>query len=132
MGEQAIHDNHSTDTSAARGADADSAAKRATSERKAESNRRNAKRSTGPRTRRGKSYSRLNALKHGILAAVAVNFTIEGTVERKLFNDMVDGLAEELKPIGWREELTVQELAGCYWSKRKLIQYEQDLAFERY
>ena len=41
-----------------------------TSQRKIESNRRNAKRSTGPRTALGKSRSRANALKHGLARAV--------------------------------------------------------------
>lgn len=103
-----------------------------TSRRKVAANRENAKRSTGPRTERGKSYSRLNALKHGILASVAVSEVLEGRAERDLFDQMVDGLAEELKPVGWREELLVQDIANCYWSRRKLIQYEQDLAFKRH
>lgn len=39
-----------------------------TSPRKIEANRRNAKRSTGPRTVHGKQRSRTNALKHGLAA----------------------------------------------------------------
>jgi hypothetical protein len=38
-----------------------------TSEKKAEANRRNALKSTGPKTLEGKAAIRLNALKHGIL-----------------------------------------------------------------
>lgn len=41
-----------------------------TSQRKIEANRRNAKRSTGPRTALGKARSRANALKHGLASAV--------------------------------------------------------------
>ena len=55
------------------------------SPRKAASNRRNAAKSTGPRTARGKAWSRLNAMKHGILASQAVIATMEGYAERKLF-----------------------------------------------
>jgi hypothetical protein len=40
-----------------------------TSPRKIEANRRNAKRSTGPKTVQGKQRSRANALKHGLAAA---------------------------------------------------------------
>src|SRR5215467_1749171 len=36
--------------------------------RKIEANRRNALKSTGPKTSRGKTYSRRNALKHGLFA----------------------------------------------------------------
>ena len=36
--------------------------------KKIEANRRNAKKSTGPKTGRGKAAVRYNALKHGVLA----------------------------------------------------------------
>jgi hypothetical protein len=39
-----------------------------TSDKKAEANRRNALKSTGPRTPEGKAAVRLNALKHGLLS----------------------------------------------------------------
>jgi hypothetical protein len=48
------------------------------SERKLRANRANAKKSTGPRTARGKSFSRLNALKHGLCSG-AVLFRPDGT-----------------------------------------------------
>jgi hypothetical protein len=38
----------------------------ATSSKRAEANRRNAQRSTGPTSARGKSSARFNALKHGL------------------------------------------------------------------
>ena len=38
------------------------------SERQLAANRRNAQRSTGPRTAKGREVSRMNALKHGILS----------------------------------------------------------------
>ena len=40
-----------------------------TSSRRAEANRRNAQKSTGPRTAEGKARSRFNAVKHGMSAA---------------------------------------------------------------
>ena len=39
------------------------------SERKLKANRENAKKSTGPRTARGKAFSRRNAVKHGLCAS---------------------------------------------------------------
>jgi len=48
------------------------------SERKLRANQANAKKSTGPRTARGKSFSRVNALKHG-LCSRAVLFRPDGT-----------------------------------------------------
>ncbi len=60
-----------------------------TSQRKVESNRCNAQKSTGPKTARGKTWSRLNALKHGVLASQAVLTTMEGRGQRKAFEEMV-------------------------------------------
>ena len=46
-------------------------AKRATSAARVEANRRNAQRSTGPRTTEGKQKSSRNALKHGLCRTLA-------------------------------------------------------------
>src|ERR1700690_3440707 len=103
---------------------------RTTSPRKADANRRNASRSTGPRTAQGKSWSRLNALKHGILASQAVIATIEGRAERRLFEATVEGLAQDFQPVGTYEQLLVQEIAACFWRKRRLLRFESRAAFE--
>jgi hypothetical protein len=43
-----------------------------TSTKQVEANRRNARRSTGPRTRTGRAVSCRNALRHGLLSTLAV------------------------------------------------------------
>src|SRR5438046_6670818 len=48
------------------------------SERKLRANQQNAKRSTGPRTLRGKANSRRNATKHGFFASSAIGFAMLG------------------------------------------------------
>jgi hypothetical protein len=101
-----------------------------TSPRKAAANRRNASKSTGPRTAGGKSWSRLNALKHGILASQAVIATIEGRADRKLFEATVEGLAQDFEPVGTYEQLLVQEIAACFWRKRRLLMFENHAAFD--
>jgi hypothetical protein len=101
-----------------------------TSPRKAAANRRNAWKSTGPRTAGGKSWSRLNALKHGILASQTVIATIEGRAERKLFEATVAGLAQDFQPEGAYEQLLVQEIAACFWRKRRLLMFENHAAFD--
>ena len=47
--------------------------KRGTSDRKIASNRKNAQKSTGPRSEAGRERSRRNALRHGLAIAVASN-----------------------------------------------------------
>jgi hypothetical protein len=96
---------------------------------KAESNRENAKRSTGPKTEKGKAYSRLNALKHGILAAQTVVATLEGSDERKMFDQTVEGLEADYHPVGTLEQLLVQQIASCFWRYRRLLQFENRAAF---
>jgi len=65
----------------------------ALSEKKLKANRENAKKSTGPRTARGKANSRRNALKHGLFARHWSDFGVLGEDQReyeKLLNDFCD------------------------------------------
>jgi hypothetical protein len=99
------------------------------SERKLSANRANAKHSTGPRSRDGKARSSLNALRHGILAKAAFNAKIDGADRRAEFDALVEGLAQEYQPQTMTEEMTVQQLAGCYWRLAKVWRYEQAAAW---
>lgn len=101
-----------------------------TSAKKAESNRRNAQKSTGPRTEQGKANSRVNALKHGVLASSGVITTIEGREHRAEFEAIVDGLAADFQPVGGFEQMLVQDIAACFWRKRRLLRFESRAAFE--
>ncbi len=101
-----------------------------TSAKKAESNRRNACKSTGPKTTRGKSWSRLNALKHGILASQAVVATTEGREGRVAFEQLVDGLARDFAPVGTFEQVLVEQIAACFWRQRRLLMFENRAAFQ--
>ncbi len=47
------------------------------SEKRLKANRENARKSTGPRTQRGKAYSRRNAIKHGLFARPAIDFLLQ-------------------------------------------------------
>jgi len=105
-------------------------ATRTSSQRKAEANRRNASKSTGPRTARGKAWSRLNALKHGILASQVVITTIEGRDARRMFEATVAGLAQDFQPVGTYEQLLVQEIAACFWRQRRLHAFENRASFD--
>jgi hypothetical protein len=100
------------------------------SEKKAAQNRLNAQHSTGPRSEQGKNNSRLNALKHGVLASQGVITMIDGREPRGEFEAMVDGLAEDFQPVGTYEQLLVQEIAACFWRKRRLLRFESRAAFE--
>lgn len=98
--------------------------KRPVSIRKVEANRRNARRSTGPRTERGKRTVAHNAIKHGILAREVVITAGDGKESMEEFHDLVGQLSEYYEPVGVVEELFVQELAACWWKKSRVIRAE--------
>ncbi|SRR5713101_8513271 len=80
------------------------------SERKLKANRRNAGRSTGPRTAAGKKRSRWNALKHGLTAKTTL---LPGLECAKEFRRLVRGYIKAFKPKGTVEKSLVQQLAAC-------------------
>src|SRR5215472_8584320 len=79
--------------------------------RQIEANRRNALKSTGPRTPEGKAASRLNALKHGIFADEPV---IVGE-EAEAFHVIRQAFLERFQPAGIEEETLVYNLVRTTW-----------------
>jgi hypothetical protein len=78
---------------------------------RAEINRENAKKSTGPKTAEGKAASSKNALKHGIYSKFAC---IPGEDPEKL-DALREDLRAEHQPASLTEEILVDELAHHYW-----------------
>ncbi len=87
-------------------------------------NRRNARRSTGPRTVAGKRRARWNALKHGLLAAEAVIPAGDGRERRQQLELLHGQLRRDLRPANALEEMLVEKIAVCYWRLRRLLRYE--------
>ena len=92
--------------------------------RKVEANRRNGQHSTGPKTEAGKQASRVNALKHGLLAKEIVITRGDYNEDKQAFAQLLDELEEQFTPVGVAEELEVQKIALCYWRKMRAIRYE--------
>ncbi len=91
-----------------------------TSEAKIEANRRNARKSTGPKTERGKERARLNALRHGLTAKQLV-------AEGEDFGDFARfnaELRETLSPADAVEEQLVECIAVSTWRLRRLWRAE--------
>src|ERR1700722_14620910 len=76
------------------------------STRKIESNRRNAKKSTGPKTSRGKARSSWNSTRHGLLSKKVPDIEGQG---KKQFARLLTSLRLDLEPIGTLEELLVEK-----------------------
>jgi hypothetical protein len=85
----------------------------ATSQKRIEANRRNAQRSTGPRTPEGKSRSRFNGVKHGLTAKVPV---IPGE-DPAVYQARLDAMIESCAPQNQVElELLGRLAAATNWS----------------
>jgi hypothetical protein len=92
--------------------------------RKIEANRRNAKRSTGPRTERGKSTARFNAVTLGLFAKHIVIPICDGYKPKRNFRALLDGLHQEFGPEGFYEEWLVVKIAECMWRLRRATRCE--------
>jgi hypothetical protein len=101
------------------------------SSKKIEANRRNARQSTGPKTDAGKHASRLNALKHGLLAKEIVITRGDYKEDKREFAQLLQDLWEQLTPVGVAAELEVQQIALCYWRKKRAIRYEHGAIRQR-
>jgi len=96
------------------------------SERKCEANRRNAQRSPGPTTERGKSNSRRNSLKHGLLArAIPLrNLPFYNPKDELEVKKLMRDLCMEWKPQGRTEEILVEEIALAYVQLSRLCRFQ--------
>jgi hypothetical protein len=101
-----------------------SARKRPISERKILANRRNALRSTGPKTERGKRTISRNAIKHGFLAREVVITAGDGEESVEEFHALVESLGNTYLPVGVVEETLVQTIATTLWRKARVIRAE--------
>jgi hypothetical protein len=92
----------------------------ATSQKRVDANRRNAQRSTGPRTPEGKSRSRFNGLKHGLTAAVPV---IPGE-DPAVYQARLEAMIESLPPRNQVELDLLGRVAATTWSLERATRAE--------
>jgi hypothetical protein len=82
---------------------------------KLEANRRNALKSTGPRTFEGKLAIRWNATKHGIFAKNTLIDRGDGMEKEEDFRFLLDNLVKQYKPEGTIEHILIERIASSYW-----------------
>jgi hypothetical protein len=87
-------------------------------------NRKNAKKSTGPQTMKGKHQASRNSLKHGLLSQAVVIDAGDGTESREEFSALLDQLHDDLHPQGALEGMLVERIAVCYWRSLRAIKAE--------
>jgi hypothetical protein len=99
-----------------------------TSARKAEANRQNALKSTGPKTPEGKTAIRLNAVQHGLLAE---EILLPGEDEDAL-RKLGERLRTELQPVGELENMLVDRIISAHWRLRRLGRVEAGIFTYKY
>jgi hypothetical protein len=93
------------------------------SERRIEANRKNAQRSTGPRTQEGRARSSINALRHGITGQVSI-MTVE---DRGAHDKFVQELIERFQPEGSVELQFASLIAEDFWRLQRIRAVENDM-----
>ena len=94
-----------------------------TSARKISANRRNASKSTGPRTPTGKAVSARNALRHGILSSELLLPSEDSAILVKL----EEKLQIEFRPVGELETLLVNRIVAAVWRLQRLGRVESEM-----
>ena len=97
--------------------------KRPVSVKRVEANRRNARRSTGPRTAPGKARASRNALKHGLCGTFA---RLPGE-EEAAFDTFVAELEAEMRPRTTLQRNLFPQIANLLWRVRRLPEAETAL-----
>lgn len=90
------------------------------SSKQLKANRKNAKRSTGPKTLEGKAVVSVNALRHGILSTKL----ILPNESRADFDALLSEMTQCLNPIGFLEQVLIEKISTNLWRQRRLIQAE--------
>ncbi len=103
---------------------AESSGKRTVSSRKVEANRRNARKSTGPRTPTGKKRVSRNALRHGFYSKWLLVQHQDGNESQAEYDELNAAIQEHYQPVGWLEERWVEMIAVWSWRLRRVIRYE--------
>ena len=94
-----------------------------TSYRQVEANRRNALKSTGPRTEAGKQVSRRNALRHGLTAETVIG-TLEDADDYRAFEAAIAADYDAQSAV---ERELVLRLASVLWRLRRATTMETGL-----
>ena len=89
-------------------------------------NRRNARKSTGPKTAEGKGAAAQNALKHGLHAQDVVC----AEESSRLYAEFAAGIYADLAPVGAVEEQLADRIAVCTWRLQRMVLTEASM-FDR-
>ncbi len=86
-------------------------------------NRRNASKSTGPKTAEGKSTSAKNATKHGLFA----RYDVVISEDQADYDALRESLLNELAPEGTMEHLLAERIVSLVWRIRRAARMQNEL-----
>lgn len=89
-----------------------------------EANRRNALRSTGPRTLEGKLRSRANSFTHGMTGAIHVPLPHENPAD---YHEMRAGLIESYAPANIQEQMLIDMICAAWVRLQRAARWETEL-----
>jgi hypothetical protein len=89
-----------------------------------DANRRNAQKSTGPKTPEGRAVSKMNALKHGILSRQVLVRGLNIKESNRELSALHDRFWQELNPVGPVEEMLVDQIVTTHWRLRRALKAE--------
>jgi hypothetical protein len=98
--------------------------KSAVSLKKLASNRRNALKSTGPKTSGGKQRVSRNAVQHGFYSKWLLIQHPDGNEGADEYQDLYATIFKHYQPVGWPEERWVETIAVWSWRLRRVIRHE--------
>jgi len=103
---------------------AEASGKPTVSSRKVEANRRNARKSTGPKTASGKKRVSRNAIKHAFYSKCLLIQHPDGKESQGEYDDCYADIFKHYQPVGWLEKLRVETVAVWSWRMRRVIRHE--------
>jgi hypothetical protein len=91
---------------------------------KVAANRENSKKSTGPKTGRGKQITRVNSLKHGLFARQLMLSAAYHLPDYQHFEELLIELREQYPPTSLVEELRLEKVAIDFWRLARAQRFE--------
>jgi len=101
------------------------------SKKQISANRKNAQKTTGPKTVEGKGIASINAIKHGLFARDIVIKSPHLNENQEEYDFLVDSLIQEFRPEGAYQEYLVRKMADCIWCSRRAVNAQTAL-IEKY
>jgi hypothetical protein len=98
--------------------------RKTTSLKQIAANRRNALKSTGPKTPEGCAVSKMNALKHGISSKAILVRGLQIKENSRELEALYQSFWQEFKPVGPVEEMLVDQIVTAQWRLRRALRAE--------